>query len=368
MYQPSIPITVCFFGYPNESYSRNHILIDGLQKNGVKIVSCTNKSGLFFVRFWRLFKIFWPLRHQVNVIFVQFPGHLNMPIAWVLGRLFHKPVIFDAFVSLYDTYIFDRRIAGEGSLKARFYWWVDKIACTLADVVTLDTNAHIKYFVRTFHLHRRKFSRLPVGGDETLFHPSKLKRSGATHKPVIVEFHGMFTRIHGAEIFVKVAKALENYKHLRFWLIGDSWNYRLPIQLYFKLRPKTMTYWPQLPVNQLAHKVAQADISIAHLGPTQKARMVLTNKMFHALASRVALIAGDNPATKEFLTDKQNCLFVNMYNAADLSRKILYLSRQARLRRSLALNGYNLHQRKFTNQKLASKLLQIIRKYFPHIS
>jgi len=359
-------ITVCFFGYPNQSYSRNHILIDGLHQNGARIVSCTDSSGLFFVRFWRLFKTFWPLRRQVNVIFVQFPGHLNMPIAWLLGKLFGQPVIFDAFVSLYDTYVFDRRIAGQGSLKAKFYWWVDKLACHLADHITLDTHAHIRYFVRTFKLPRTKFSRLPVGGDDSVFKP----RSVIHHlkSNVIIEFHGMFTRLHGAEVFVKVAKKLENHKHLQFWLIGDSWNYRLPIKFYFKLRPKTMTYWPKLPVGQLARQVAQADISIAHLGPTQKARMVLTNKMFHALASRVALIAGDNPATKEFLIDRQNCLFVNMYDEADLSQKILYLSRHPQLRRTLALNGYNLHQQKFTNQKLALELLQIIRKHLLHVS
>lgn len=353
-------MTICFFGYPNETYSRNQILIRGLNKNGVKVISCTDKSGLFFIRYWRLFRKFLPLRHQVDAIFVQFPGHLNVPMAWILGKLFHKPVIFDAFISLYDTYIFDRQVAGQGSLKAKFYWWVDKLACTLADAVTLDTNAHIRYFVRTFKLPRRKFSRLPVGGDETLFHPAKLQRSGTTRKKVIIEFHGMFTRIHGAEVFVQAAKRLERHKNLEFWLIGSSDNYRLPIDLYLKLRPKTMKYWPQMPVAKLAAKIAHADISIAHLGPTQKARMVLTNKMFHALASRVALIAGDCPATREFLVNRHTAFFVNMYDAQDLAQKILYLARHHQLRHRIAQNGYQLHQQHFTNQILGARLKQLL--------
>ena len=132
-------MTICFFGYPNASYSRNKILIDGLKKNQVKVIDCTDKTGLSLIRYWRLFKKFWPLRHKTDAIFVQFPGQLNMPIAYILGKLFHQPVVFDAFVSIYDTYIFDRQIAKPESLKARFYWWVDKIACILADKVTLDT-------------------------------------------------------------------------------------------------------------------------------------------------------------------------------------------------------------------------------------
>jgi glycosyltransferase involved in cell wall biosynthesis len=361
----NIIMTICFFGYPNETYSRNQILIDGLKKNGTTVIFCTDKSGLFVTRYWKLFKKFIKLRDQTDIIFVQFPGHLNVPIAWLLGKLFRKPVIFDAFVSLYDTYIFDRQVAHPDSLKAKFYWWVDKLTCTLADHVTLDTYAHIRYFIRTFKLSRSKFSRLPVGGDDSVFKPRATRH--VPRAKVVVEFHGMFTRIHGAEIFVEAAKKLERHKNLEFWLIGSSDNYQLPIKLYRKLKPKTMKYWPSMPVAKLARKIAQADISIAHLGPTQKAKMVLTNKMFHALASRIALIAGDNPATKEFLTDKQTCLLVKMYDAEDLAQKILFLSKNKQLRRQIANNGYQLHQTKFTNQKIALKLLQIIRKHLLHI-
>lgn len=357
---PSTLKTVCFFGYPNEDYSRSKILIDGLKKNAVKVISCTDKTGVAPLRYWRLFKKFWPLQKKVDVIFVQFPGHLNTPIAWLLGKIYKKPVIFDVFISLYETYIFDRQVAQPQSLTAKFYWWVDKLSCLLADKVTLDTNAHINYFVKTFKLQRQKFNRIPVGGDETLFHPSKLKRSGATHQKVIVEFHGVFTRIHGAECFVQAAKKLENHPQLEFWLIGDSPNYRLPIDLYKKLKPKTMTYWPRLSVKKLAQKVAQADISVGHLGPTQKARILLTNKMFHALASRVALIAGDNEASRELLQNKKTALFVRMYDEQDLSRKILALAKNSHFRKTLAANGYKLHQQQFTNRKIGRLLKQVM--------
>jgi len=351
--------TICFFGYPNQTYSRSKILIDGLKKNQAKVVLCTDKSGFAVKRYYQLFKKFLSIHQKVDVIFVQFPGNLNMPIAWAIGKIFNKPVIFDAFISMYDTYIFDRQIATPDSFKAKFYWWVDKISCTLAGKVTLDTNAHIRYFVKTFHLPRSKFYRLPVGGDDTVFKPKTENRKPKTDK-LIVEFHGMFTRLHGAEVFVKAAKQLENKKNLEFWLIGDSHNYRLPINLYKKLKPKTMKYFPRLTVKNLAQKVRSADISVGHLGPTQKARMVVTNKMFHALASKVALIAGRNQASRELFKDKHNCLFTTMYNVNDLAKKITYLANRPKLRRSLAENGFNLHQQKLTNQLLGKRLLEII--------
>ncbi len=350
---------VCFFGYPNETYSRSAILIDGLKKNGVSIVSCTDKTGSAFTRYIKLWHKFWPLRHKVDAIFVQFPGHLNVPIAWLIGKIFRKPVIFDAFISLYDTYVFDREIAQPNSLAARFYWWVDKIACSLADKVTLDTYAHIRYFVKTFSVSRKKFYRVPVGGDDTLFKPRKHSAS----RKITIEFHGMFTKIHGAEIFIKVAKSLERNKKLQFWLIGDNPNYRLPVDLYHQLQPKNMQYWPALQVQQLAKKIAQADISVGHLGPTQKSKMVLTNKMYHAISSKVALIAGESQASRELLVNKQTAYFVKLYNETSLRKAILNLANNSKLRHHLASSGYQLHEANFTNKVLGKGLLEIMENH-----
>ena len=358
-------MTICFFGYPNETYSRSKVLIDGLKKNRVKTISCTDKTGFAPLRYWRLFKKFLPVRNKVDAIFVQFPGHLNMPAAWIIGKIFRKPIIFDAFISLFDTYVFDRLAFAEGSLQAKFYWWVDKISCQLADKVTLDTRSHVNYFVKTFSLKRTKFAFIPVGGDDTIFKPKSkvppIRRAGKGQRSkVVVEFHGMFTKLHGAEIFVKVAKKLEEHKNLEFWLIGSSSNYDLPIKLYRKLKPKNMKYWPRLPLDKLAKKIAASDICVGHLGPTQKAHMVVTNKMYHGLASGVALLAGACKATREFFKDRENCLFVNMYDPLDLEKKILMLAGRHKLRNKIAEKGYQLHQEKFTNFILGKKLKQIV--------
>ena len=360
-------MVVCFFGYPNDSYSRSKILIDGLKKNGIKVVSCTDKTGFALLRYWKLTHKFLRVHKKCDLIFVQFPGQLNMPIAWILGKLFSKQVILDAFVSLYNTYVFDRRSVKQASFAAKFYWWVDKLSCTLAHKVTLDTNAHIDYFVKTFRLRRKKFFRLPVGGDDTVFRPKskvtsprKASQRDKQRSKVIIEFHGMFTRLHGAEYFVRVAKKLEHHKNFEFWLIGDSWNYRLPIDLYYKLKPKTTKYWPRLSVKKLAKKTAASDILVGHLGSTQKARMVVTNKMYQALASRVALIAPDCKATREFLQDRQNCLMVKMHHQEDLAKKIIQLAQNHQLRRKLAQNGYKLYRQRFTNKHIGERLKRII--------
>ena len=123
-----------------------------------------------------------------------------------------------------------------------------------------------------------------------------------------------------------------------------------------------MQYWPALQVQQLAKKIAQADISIGHLGPTQKSRMVLTNKMYHAIASKVALIAGESQASREFLVNKQTAYFIKLYDETSLRKAIINLANNSKLRHHIAKLGYQLHEANFTNKVLGKRLLEIMEK------
>lgn len=351
-------MTICYFGSYNPNYSRNKILIDGLRKNGVTVLECRSTERSFIRRYPILFKKFWSQRNRVNVIVVGFVGHLDMPLAWLLARLTGKKVIFDMFYSMYDTYVFDRKSTTPKSLIAKSYFWIDKIAAILADCVITDTKAHGDYFIKIFGLNSKKFRRVFVGGDETVFKPIKRRQ----RKKVVVEFHGMFTRLHGAEYFVEAAKLLDRERNLEFWLIGNTNNYPLPIERFNELRPKTMKYFSNMPVDKLAKKIAQADISVAHIGTTEKAKNVITNKMFQAIFCKVALIAGDCKATRELLTDRDNTLFVRMGDTQDLAKKIMMLTKNPKLRKELAENGHELAKINLTNKELGKRFLKIIRE------
>lgn len=349
---------ICFFGSYDPTYPRNKILIDGLEKNGVSVVHCRSMSGSILVRYPELIRKFLSAKDQTELIYVAFVGQLNVPLAWVLGKLFGKKVVFDMFYSMYDTYIFDRQSAKPGSFRAFTYWLIDKVAVTLADIVITDTQAHADYFVRLLQVDPNKFKKIFVGGDETIFKTQTI----AKRRKIRVIFHGMFTRLHGAEYFVAAVKSLEKEKNLEFILVGSSQNYMLPISLYKSLKPKNLTYYPEMPVSKLATLLARCDISVGHLGNTIKAKSVITNKMFQALASRVAVIAGDCSANRELFTHQKNAWFVKMGDSYDLAKAILYLSKRPRLIDTLSKNGYDLFQKELTNSQIGQRLLQVIKR------
>lgn len=353
--------TVCYFGSFAPSYSRNKILIDGLQKNGVGVSLVQDSSSSFLFRYPKLIAKFWPIRKQTEVIVVGFRGHLDMPLAWLLGKITRKKVIFDAFISIYDTYLNDRRIFSKFSLKAMFYYLIDYLACVLADHIILDTNAQIDFFAETFHIPKRKFSRVFVGGDDTLFCPIKRKPG----QKILVEWHGIFTRLHGLETVLEAAKLLENNPNVEFLIIGDNPHFTISDraqELLTKIKPKNLTWKKTLPLQELARYVGEAEITIGHFGTTEKALNVLTNKIFHGLANGNAVIVEDSLASRELFADSKNCLFARPGNAKDLAEKISLLAENSELRDRIARAGLALFHEQLTNEKLGKQFKAIIHR------
>lgn len=351
-------MNVCFFGSYSPDYSRNRILIKGLQKNGVKVLHCHSTKGLFLVRYFELIKQYWPQRKNIDVIFVAFIGQLDMPLAWFLALLTKKRVIFDMFYSMYDTYVFDRKSCKPTSIRAKTYFWIDKLAASLADLVITDTNAQADYFKKIFKIQSHKFKRIFVGADDTIFK----RRVSKKNKRIIIEFHGMFTRLQGAEVFIKAAKTLENNPNIEFWLIGGSKVYHVPCVLLHKLRPSSLKIFPRQKLKDLSKLVAQADVTVGHLGTSQKARNVISNKTYEGLACANAVIVADTKANKELLIDKENALFVKLDSVGDLVNKILVLSKNRILRENISENGHRLFKKSLTNVKTSMYLIKVIEK------
>ncbi len=348
-------MNICFFGSYDPNYSRNKILIDGLIKNGAKLYYCNSNCGSFIKRYPDLIRKYFKNYRDFDVIYVAFVGHLNMPIAWILGKLTNKKVVLDMFYSMYDTYVFDRHSVSANSLQAKVFWWIDKLAVELADLVISDTDAHADYWTRLLKTSRKKFKRLFVGGDDTVFKPIKHRNS-----KIVIEFHGMFTRLHGAEYFIDAAKILTKAKNLEFLLIGDTSSFNLPLKKYKQMNLKNIKHIKKLKLDELARVVANSDISVGHLGTSIKARSVITNKIFQALACGLPVIVGDCPANRELLSDKINALYVKMGDAIDLVGKIKLLAGNPVLRKKIAQGGYQLFKSQLTNEKIGKQLLKII--------
>ncbi|MFH0907067.1 MAG: glycosyltransferase [bacterium] len=348
-------LTVCYFGIYNSNYTRNRILRQGLEENNVKVIECNTREPSFR-KYGQLIKKYFAIQKQCDVIIVGFPGHPIVPLAWILGRLTNKKIIFDVFVSLYDSIILDRKSHSRFSLSALKYWFLDWISCQMSDLIISEVNAYTEYFVKTFKIKRKKFKRIFVGSDDKILYPRKRK---FPNKEFLVHFHGTYLPIQGIPYIIKSAKILEK-ENIRFKLIGKIETYQEAIDLVKQFNLKNVEFIDFMPYEKLAEYMTQADICLGMFGKASKAKRCGAFKIVEALAMKRAIITADTPAIRELLTDRENCLLCKLADEKDLADKILELKNNADLRNKIAENGYELFKQKLTPKVLGRELKDII--------
>lgn len=350
-------MTVLYFGSYSLNNPRNAILIKGLRANGVEVLECRDASRGMIQKYFRLFFKHLKYIGRYDMMVVGFSGQELMFLAKIITR---QPIIFDAFTSHYMGYILDRQYFSPKSFKAKYYRFLDRWSCRLADVVLLDTKAHIDYFVKEFKLPREKLHRIWLGANTEHFQLRKY-----LEKPPYfsVVFWGNFIPLQGVEYVIRAAKILE-HENIHFLLIGGGGQtFADNKKLAEELKLKNITFGGKFAWEDLYQAIASADVCLGAFSDRIKADITIQNKIYEALASGKVVITARTTALQELLRDGRECLMVHKADAQDLAEKILYLKNNPVLKENIAANGFNFFQENLTEKKLGEELLKVIQKY-----
>lgn len=336
---------ICYLGPFDPFYTRNRVLIRGLRQNNVEVVECNSRSVNRLVDYLKLLIIQKTINFDVIILGAR-GVYYGQPLVPLVKRLTNRPVVFDAMLTLYETYITDRKIAPPGSIKAKFLYLLDYNALHSSDLVFADTYSHAQYYSQFYGVTPKKFRRLLVGSDDTVFYPRQNKTDNAYFRVI---FWGGFIPLQGVKYIIKAAKLLQNYKDIKFELRGSGQTYDESLKLAKYLNTKNLTFFPnKLSYNELPDYVAKADICLGIFGGTRKANHVIPNKAIEAIAMQKPLITGISSAINEIFTDKENCLLVPMADPKAIAEAILNLKQDKKLRDNIAKNSYNLYCRRFS--------------------
>ncbi len=346
---------VCYFGSYDKYYSRNRILIKGLIENGVSVYDCNNRSN-YLKRVIKLSLKYLKIPNHEAII-VGAMGHANVLPAYIFSRLFKRVVIFDPFISLYDTAVLDRKIVKDKSIKSIYYFYLDSYSCKLSDKIIVDTYQHLEYFSKTFKISKSKIDVIYIGADDSIFYPKYIKKR---ENKFIVEFHGSFVPLQGVEYIAECAKILKNEKDVIFKIIGKGQTYNKVNNFIKRNELKNVELLGWVKYEKIPIYIAESDICLGIFGNTQKAKRVVPNKAFEVLAMKKPLITGDSKASREILKNKKHALLCEMANPEALADAILELKDNDELRKKIATCGYKLFKKKFTPKALGFKLKQII--------
>jgi len=304
-------------------------LLKGLSEAGLIVHDCSSPKKSFLRYFSALGK-FVKVERDSDVIFIGFFGQGLVPIVrlWT-GR----KIIFDTYLSAYQTLAFDRKAINPKGFRAAVIRFVEKLSCQLADVCLLDTEQHVEYFVREYHLDRDKFRRSFVGADYSETVASGVQR---TDDPLI-HFHGEFQALHGTKFIIEAAKQLPEIK---FRMIGSGRELDACTSYSKRLKVDNVEFVSSVPFEMLQGYIEEATICLGIFGETQKAQLVIPIKVYEALARGKPVITADTPAIRELLTHGKDVFLCNAADPSHLAQAIRTLLTDEDLRKKIAANGH----------------------------
>ncbi len=347
---------IAHFGHHDPHYSRNRIIARALSLCGAEVTQIADRRP-FVRRTPRL--VGKVARTEVDAIVVGFPSHSDVPVARAIARAKGIATVFDPLTSRWENAVIDRRAVAPRSIRATRYRLNDSVACRLADLVLLDTQAHIDFFCEEFGLAPAKFRRVWVGSDEQIMKPLEAPQR---RDDFVVFFYGSFLPFQGAEYIVRAARLLEQRREqVRFVLCGDGPTYKAVRGLSERLAVGNVEFLPPCSVERLAALIGASDVCLGVFGTNAKALRVIPNKVFDALACRRPLITGDAPAVREALTDQEHVWLCRFGDEEALADAIATLRHDRRLRDRLAHNGHELFRRRFSTAALAPEIGRIVR-------
>ena len=334
-------------------YPRIAVIRAALARN-YEMINVSDSSRFLPVRYLRVASHL--LRATKTDFDLLFVGFLGQPLMLMARRMTQKPILFDAFLSVYDTLCFDRRVFSPKSAMGKLAFWLDRTSCGNADQVLLDTQAHVDYFQQTFRIPESKLKSLLVGCDEEIFYPRQ-KQSTTS----LVLFYGSFLPLQGIDVIIRAAKLLDGRSNVQFRIIGTGMEAKHIHAVVKELDVRNVSFLPPVQLGLLPEQIQEAEICLGgHFGASEKAARVIAGKTFQCIAMGKPTIVGNNPANNELLRHGYDAWFCQMNNPEALAEAILHLIGDPKLCIQLGKNAHQTFINRASIQALSGQLRQIV--------
>jgi glycosyltransferase involved in cell wall biosynthesis len=293
------------------------------------------------------------------LVLAGFYGH---PLVPLIRALTSAPILFDPFVSTYDTLVLDRARFAQGSPAAQATFHLDRRALGLADGVLTDTHTHGDFYRQTFGVPlAQRLHNLYLGCDETLF----VRRAAPLAdfaEDFVVFTYSSYQPLHGMATIVQAAKRCEGFPITFRLLGGEGPTYRQVRQMAETLQVRNVHFEPSASYTALPAAIARSTLCLGgHFGATPKARRVIAGKSYQFIAMGKPVVMADNPANQELFEHGATAYFCAPNDPEALARAILALYRQPDLRTLLAENANRLFRDALTWEILGAQLATIVR-------
>ncbi len=125
-------------------------------------------------------------------------------------------------------------------------------------------------------------------------------------------------------------------------------------------RPPNVEWIRWVEYEELPRELHRAGCALGIFGTSDKARRVIPNKAFQALACRVPLVTADTPAARELLVDGESALLVPPGDPEALADALRRLTADPALPGRLADGGYTVYRERASEDVLGARWRALI--------
>ncbi|HEY7016835.1 MAG TPA: glycosyltransferase [Gaiellaceae bacterium] len=350
---------VLYFGTYEREYPRNAQVISCLRRAGVEVEERHVDVWDGSRDNWRAgpaaaarvaraeLRLLRRSREPFDALLVGYPGHFDLPAARRAAR--GRAIVFNPLVSLADTFVDDRGRFATGSPSAHFLAAVDRLALGLSDLVVADTHANAVHLASLANLPAHRIDVAFVGAEERVFGPG-----WSPADPFTVLFVGKLIPLHGLETVLAAARLTPE---LRFRLVGSG-----QLEHLLRDRPDNVEWVPWVEYELLPDELHRAGCALGIFGTSGKARRVIPNKAFQALACGTPVITADTPAARELLVDRMSALLVPPGDPEALAEAIRELAGDRDLAARLSEGGRAAYEEHASEQVLGERWRRLVER------
>ncbi|MBA2743871.1 MAG: glycosyltransferase [Chthoniobacterales bacterium] len=325
-----------FLATREPTYSRVAIVRRALESR-FEVISILSSASSYAARIAQvLWRFLITPGDRYDAIFLCFFAQPIFPLVRLLSR---KPIISDCYISLYDSFIKDRKHVSEKHPLAWLCLWLDRQMIKHSTALITDTAAHADYLSHLVPPPGPRIRPVWVSAEQEIFRPLGPVPPTTGEAELRVLFFGAFIPLQGVEVIIRAA-ALLRETSIRFDLVGAGQTLAACQELDSDLGNTNTVFHPWKRPEELVALASVSQLILGIFGGSQKTARVIPNKVFASLAMARPVLTGDSPAIRELLTPGHDVLTCEMADAQSLAEAIQWCSLHLKELGEIAQNGW----------------------------
>ncbi len=271
-----------------------------------------------------------------------------------------KKVIIDAYISLYDTIVIDRKLLPKNSLRAQLLKYIERRSYRFANAIITDTDENSLYLSKLFQLPKNKFINIPLSTNEQDFQLTDYKNPSTNCN---VLFIGTLIPLHGINIILDAIKLLEKEKNINFTIIGDGQEGKT-VEDFLNKNPLEANWIREWQSSEnLAKHIQSADICLGIFGGNKKTQRVCPLKIYAYAACGKAIITLETEWIKNLHNKVNYRAFetIPSSNGEELAKKIKHLASNKKHLDELGKKSLRFYNDNLSNEESNEKLKETFR-------